>query len=114
MLCLHVLPALSIRTFLKPHSCNPGEFVLGVVVDYPKPKSLQPMMSARMPLLRLRELACMSERFQIFRSKSMPSTKPDDGVVLQNGEKVTLYFDVKLGKEGQPKTRDMFTFWSFY
>ena len=38
----------------------------------------------------------------------MPSTKPDDGVVLQNGEKVTLYFDVKLGKEGQPKTRDMF------
>lgn len=109
---LEVLPALSVSSFIRPHFHNPGEFCLGVVVDYVEAKDLKSMSNAKMPPLRLRGLASMSERFRVSQRNNMSvaiasegheqkhaSRVPGDGIVLQNGEKVTLYFDVKRGEQ---------------
>ena len=87
------------------------------MVDYVEAKDLKSMSNAKMPPLRLRGLASMSERFRVSQRNNMSvaiasegheqkhaSRVPGDGIVLQNGEKVTLYFDVKRGSNDEAKS----------
>ena len=91
------------------------------MVNYAQAKGVDSISIDKMPPLRLCGLASMSECFRVVQSSRVsapiaPEEQEQKGVlcvpaspaILQSGEKVTLYFDVKRGLNNEINSGSMF------
>lgn len=122
---LNVVPSLTLDAFVRPTFDTTDEFIVRVDVDYPllsstaasasaaaanilypptstSPSSSTSPTSVLSPPLRLRDLSSLSPRFILTR-RSCDLDEKD--IILQRGESMTLYYDVKVKEKGEEKEK---------